>query len=120
MHTKSKEQERTRNVICAQSHCQQAWQNLHKHVNETRAGAVNSDSRSRLNAPTDAAAPGRAFPASWQVLQVPLQHQRQHTELDNTNTLDKEDKARAECESLHCCVLDGAPCCQGACKQDQG
>ena len=36
---------------------------MHKHANETRAGAVSSDARSRLHAPTDAAAPGRAFPA---------------------------------------------------------
>ena len=34
---------------------------MHKHANETRAGAGNSDSCSRLNAATDAAAPGRAF-----------------------------------------------------------
>ena len=41
---------------------------MHKHANETRAG---SDARSRLNAPMDAAAPGRAFPASRQALQAP-------------------------------------------------
>jgi len=108
MHTKSKDQERTRKVLCARSPCQQAWQNLHacthKHANETRAGAVNSDSRSRLNAPTDASAPGRAFPASRQALQAPQRRRKQRTELDNTNTPDKEDKARAECEALRCCV----------------
>ena len=77
---------------------------MHKHANETRAGAGNSDSCSRLNAATDAAAPGRAFPASRQALQAQPRYRRQHTELDNTNTPDKEDKARAQCEAPHCCV----------------
>jgi len=77
---------------------------MHKHASETRAGAVNSDSRSRLNTPTDTATQGHAFPASRQALQAPPRRQRQHTELDNTNTPDKEDKARAECEATHCCV----------------
>jgi len=76
---------------------------MHKHASETRAGAVNSDSRSRLNTPTDAAAPGRAFPASRQALQAP-RRPRHHTELDSTNTPDKEDKTRAECEATRYCV----------------
>jgi len=80
---------------------------MHKHANETRAGAGNSDSCSWLNAVTDAAAPGRAFPALRQALQAPPWCWRQHTELDNTNTLDKEDKARAQCEAPHCCVQCG-------------
>jgi len=77
---------------------------IHKHASETRAGAVNSDSRSRLNTLTDAVAPGGAFPASWQVLQAPPRRWRHHTELDSTNTPDKEDKARAECEATRCCM----------------
>jgi len=66
---------------------------MHKHANKTRACAVNSDARSQLHAPTDAAAPGRAFPASRQVLQAPQprRRRRQHTHRDNTNTPDKED-----------------------------
>ena len=77
---------------------------MHKHANETRAHAVNSDARSRLNVPWDASALGRAFPASWQTLQVSQRRRRQHTEVDNTNTPDKEDKARAQCEVQCCCV----------------
>jgi len=107
IHTKSKDQERTLEVLCVlitllvdltKSAC------MHKHAKETRAGAGISDSCSRLNAATDAAAQGRAFPASRQALQAPLRCRRQHTELDNTNTPDKEDKARAQCEAPHCCV----------------
>jgi len=64
----------------------------HKHVNETHAGAVNSDVLSWFHAPTDGVAPGHAFPTSPQAFQAPHQHQRQHTELDNTNTPDNEDK----------------------------
>jgi len=77
---------------------------MHKHANETRAGAGKSDSCSRLNA---AAALGRAFPASRQALQALPRCRRQHTELDNTNTPDKEDKARAQCEAPHCCEQCG-------------
>jgi len=80
---------------------------MHKHANETRAGAGNSDSCSWLNAATDAAALGRAFPASRQALQAPPRCRKQHTELDNKNTPDKEDKARAQCEAPHCCVQCG-------------
>jgi len=49
---------------------------MHKHANETRAGAGNSESCSRLNAATDAVAPGRALPASQQALQAPPQCRR--------------------------------------------
>ena len=67
MHTKSKDQKHTRKILCAWSPCQQARQNwIQKHANKTRTCAVNSDARSQLHAPTDAAAPGRAFPASRQ------------------------------------------------------
>jgi len=110
MHTKSKDQERTRKVLCALITLLvdlTKSARMHKHANETRAGAGNSDSCSRLNAATDAAAPGRAFPASRQALQAPPRCQRQHTELDNTNTSDKEDKARAQYEAPHCCVQCG-------------
>ena len=75
---------------------------MHKHANKTRAGAGNSDSCSWLNTATDAAAPGRAFPVSRQALEAPPRCRRQHTELDITNTPDKEDKARAQCEAPHC------------------
>jgi len=77
---------------------------MHKHASETHAGAVNSDSRSRLNTPTDVAALGRAFPASWQVWQAPPRRRRHHNELDSNNTPDKEDKAHTECEATRCCV----------------
>jgi len=77
---------------------------MYKHANETRACAVSSDERSQLHAPTDAAAPGRAFPALRQAFQAPQQRRRQHTDLDNTNTPDKEDKTRAQCETPRCCV----------------
>ena len=77
---------------------------MHKHASETRTGTVNSDSRSWLNTLTDAAAPGRAFPASRQVFQAPPWRRRHHTELDSTNTPDKEDKTRAECEATRYCV----------------
>jgi len=108
MHTKSKDQERTRKVLCVLITLLvdlTKSARMHKHANETRAGAGNSDSCSQLNAATDAAAPGRAFPASRQVLQAPPQCRRQHTEL--ANTPDKEDKARAQCEAPHCCVQCG-------------
>ena len=75
---------------------------MHKHANETRACAVGSDARSQLHVPTDAAA--SAFPASRQALQAPQRRRRQHTDLNNTNTLDKEDKARAQCEAPCYCV----------------
>jgi len=52
----------------------------------------------------DAAAPGRAFQAWRQTLQAPLWSWRYHTELDNTNIPDKEDKTRAECETTQYCV----------------
>ena len=80
---------------------------MYKHANETRAGAGNCDSCSWLNAATDAAAPGRAFPAYLQALEAPPQCWRQHTELDNTHTPDKKDKARAQCEAQYCCVQCG-------------
>ena len=35
---------------------------IHKNANKTRAAVVNSDARSQLHAPTDASAPGHAFP----------------------------------------------------------
>jgi len=72
---------------------------MHKHANETHACAVSSDARSRLHAPTDAAASGRAFPALQQALQTPQRRWRQHSDLEITNTQDKEDKARAQCEA---------------------
>jgi len=172
MHTKSKDQEHTHKVLCVLITLLvdlTKSARMHKHANETRAGAGNSDSCSQLNAATDAAAPGRAFPASWQALQALPQCRRQHTELDNTNTPVKEDKARAQYKAPACnaetrhalnarhlrdtacnagsmranpcltppfpctaCAVavwmgrtcersrDGAWCCQGARKQDQG
>jgi len=110
MHTKSKDQERTRKVLCVLITLLvdlTKSARMHKHANETRAGAGNFDSCSRLNAATDAAAPGHAFPASRQLLQAPPRCRRQHTELENTNTPDNEDKARAQCEAPHCCVQCG-------------
>jgi len=72
MHTKGKE--RTRKVLCVLItllvNLTKSGR-MHKHANETRAGAGNSDSYSRLNAATDAAALGHAFPASLQALQAP-------------------------------------------------
>jgi len=84
---------------------------MNKHANETRACTVNSNARSQLHAPTDAAAPGRAFPASRQALQVPQLRRRQHTDRDNTYTPDKEDKARAQCKAPRCCVNASVPRC---------
>jgi len=106
MHTKSKDQERTQSTLRLMTLLAGMTKSarMPKHASETHAGAVNSDSRSRLNTPTDAAAPGRAFPASRQALQAPPRRLRHLTELDSTNSLDKEDKARAECEATRCCV----------------
>jgi len=73
---------------------------MHKHANETRAGAV----RSGLHVPTDATAPGRAFPGSRQALSALQRRWRQHTVLENTNTPEKKDKARAQREAPRCCV----------------
>jgi len=57
---------------------------MHKHANETRAGAGHSnDACSRLHAPAHAAAPERAFPALRHAFPAP-----QHTQLENTNTPD--------------------------------
>ena len=68
---------------------------MHKHANETCAGAGNSDSCSWLNAATDAAAPGHAYLASRQALQAPPRCWRQHTELDNTNTGQRKQGTRS-------------------------
>ena len=67
MHTKSKDQERTRKALCVLITLLvdlTKSARICKHANETCAGAGNSDSCSWLNAATDAVAPGRAFPAS--------------------------------------------------------
>jgi len=72
---------------------------MHKHANETRAGAGHSHACSQLHAPTHAAAPEHAFPALWHAFSTPQRRQRQHTRLEDTNTQDKEDKARAQCEA---------------------
>jgi len=77
---------------------------MHEHANKTRACAGNSNARSQLHAPTDVAAPGRAFPASWQALQAPQRRRRQHTDRDYTNIPDKEDEVRAQCKAPRCCV----------------
>jgi len=47
---------------------------MYKHANKTCACAVDPDARSQLQFPTDAAAPGRAFPASRQALQAQQRH----------------------------------------------
>jgi len=106
MYTKNKDQERTQSALCLMTLLIGLTKStrMHKHASETRTGTVNSDSRSWLNTLTDAAAPGRAFPASRQVFQAPPWRRRHHTELDNTNTPDKEDKTRAECEATRWCV----------------
>jgi len=67
--------------------------NLHFTANETRAGAGHSDDAcSRLHAPAHAVAPERAFPAPRPSFPAP-----QHTQLENTNTPNNEDKARTQC-----------------------
>jgi len=78
---------------------------MHKHANRTCACAVDPDARSQLQLPADAAAPGRAFPASRQALQAPQRHRGQYTDRDKTNTPDKEDKARAQGRAPRCYEL---------------
>jgi len=77
---------------------------MHKHANEMRAGAGHADACSLLHALKHAAAPKRALPALRHVSPAPQWRWRQHTEPKDTNTLDKEEKARAQSEVPCCCV----------------
>ena len=70
---------------------------MRKHANEKRAGAGHSNVCSRLHAPTHATAPGRAIPAPRHALLAPQRRRRQHTDLENTNILDKEDSHGVKC-----------------------
>jgi len=106
MHTKTKDQKHTRNILCAGSPCQ--------HV------------RQRTNTPTKRAHAQwtltRAASCSVQRMQrhqgVRSQHRGrpcrrrsgtgQYTDRDNTNAPDKKDKARAQCRAPRCYELRAA------------
>jgi len=102
MHTKNKGQTRTRKSgLCSITLLAGLTKSarMHKHANETRVDAGLSHAYSRLYSPTHAAASEHAFPALRHAFPTPQRRRRQQTRLENTNTQDKEDKARAQCEA---------------------
>jgi len=122
---------------------------MYKHASEMRAGAINSDSRNWSNTLTDVAVPECAFPASRQALQVSPRRQSSTTQTPRTKKTRYALNARQRVTACNAnsmwtnpsltppflCTArgpvmwmgrtckrsrDGAPCCQGTCKQDRG
>jgi hypothetical protein len=82
---------------------------MHKHANETRAGAGHSDDAcSQPHAPTHAAALERAFPAPQHAFPAPQRRRRQHTQLENFFCTDMYAHGSA---NVSVCT-EGEKCCQ--------